>query len=136
MNKTAKEELTQEQLEKLEAKEIREKLNTEIQRGKELERLKKNPGFKALFLELFIEQGKSILWENIKHLTEGQMLGKGSDRNLEVIKELKQQVRSRLDLDGFINAIENDAKNAATELANIDAEEAEAAAAAAKSKGE
>lgn len=136
MNKTAKEELTQEQLEKLEAKEIREKLNTEIQRGKELERLKKNPGFKALFLELFIEQGKSILWENIKHLTEGQMLGKGSDRNLEVIKELKQQVRSRLDLDGFINAIENDAKNAATELANIDAEEAEAAAAAAKAKGE
>lgn len=129
MNEQAQEELTQEQLEMQEAKEIREKLNEQILMGKEMERLKVNPAFKKLFTDLFLETGNKILWENIKHLSEGQMMGKGSDRNLEVLEELKKQVHARLIVDAFINTVEHDADNAAEELAQIDAEEAEEAAA-------
>lgn len=137
MKEIAQEELTTEQLEKQEEKEIREKLNAEIQRGIDMERLKNNPAFKSIFLELFLAQGKSILWENIKHLTEGQMIGKGSDKNLQVIEELKRQVHVRLDLEGFINAVENDAATAKRELEIMNQEAEEAAKAAeAEAKGE
>lgn len=113
-------------LEAAENKKIREKLAYDIQMGKDLAALKKNPAFKAVFLGVFLGNGKAILWENIKHLTEEQMKGKGNDRNLEVIRALEGQVKTRLDFEGFIDTVENDYNNAAEELIALNAE-AEAA---------
>lgn len=115
-------------LEREEAKTIRLKLNHDIQIGKGLKQLRVHPAFKAIFLELFLANGKQILWENIKHLTEEQMKGRGSDRNLNVLEELRNQVGTRVDFEGFLDTIENDYKNAIEDLEEIEREEEETAA--------
>ena len=101
-------ELTDEQLDIKEAKQAREMLLNNIKMGKNLEKLKKLPEFKELILDMFIENGKSILWDNIKYLSEEQLRGRGSDRNEELIEAMKGQVKARLDLEGFMDTVESD----------------------------
>lgn len=135
MKENAQEELTQEQLEMQEAKKIREDLQKDIFLGKELKKLQGNPAFKTIIEQLFLESGKEILWDNIKHFTEQTLLGKGTDKTDAMKAEFEQQLYARLHLEGTLNRIEADADSATQELANIDAEEAEAAKAA-EAKGE
>lgn len=134
MKENAQEELTQEQLEMQEAKKIRQDLQNDIFLGKELKKLQSNPAFKAIIAGLFIEKGKEILWENIKHFTEQTLLGKGTPKSAEQKAEFEKQLYARLHLEGTLNRIEMDAENAEAELKNID--EAEAAEAKALEEAE
>jgi len=113
---------TLEQLELQQEKQERELLNHNIKVGKALEELKKEANFKLVFMSLFLEQGKSILWDNTKHLTEEQLKGRGSDKNLEVLEAIKGQIKSRLDLEGFMDTIEHDYENSILELEEQEAE--------------
>lgn len=115
-------ELTTEQLEYSEKKAVIEKLKNEVKFGKHLEKLRKMPEFQELILDLFLTNGKNILWENIRYLTEGQMKGLGSDKNLEMIEKIKGQVQSRVDLEGFFDTVEHDAENAKEELTEMEKE--------------
>jgi len=116
------EELTQEQLEiakREEARreqEVQQMIKQSIQAGKDLEKLKKSPAWKRLVEGLFLQQGLDILWQNLRHLKEEQMKGRGNDRNLEVIEMIEGQVKSRLDFQGFLDTVENDYENALEEL--------------------
>ncbi len=105
-----------EQQEREEAVAVQEKIDYDIRVGKILARLRGNPDFKELVEEIFIKQGKKILWENVVHLTEVQLTDRGSDRNLEVIEAIKGQVKSRLDFEGFMDTVEYDAEAAKQEL--------------------
>ncbi len=105
-----------EQQEREEAVAVQEKIDYDIRVGKILARLRTNPDFKELVEEIFIKQGKKILWENVVHLTEVQLTDRGSDRNLEVIEAIKGQVKSRLDFEGFMDTVEYDAEAAKQEL--------------------
>lgn len=105
-------ELNEEQLEIAQAAQERKLIKDAIRHGKDLETLRKNPAFQRVFEGLYVEFGKKILWENIMHLTEGQMIGRGNDKNLEMIEAIKGQVKSRLDFQGFMDTVENDYANA------------------------
>ena len=111
------EELTPEQEEAL----IREDLTTAVNMGNALAKLRKTPEFKMVFDEVFLEKGLEILWQNIRRLEEGQMVGRGSDKNKEVIGMIKGQVKTRLDLIGFLDTVENDRQGAVESLEEMDA---------------
>ena len=113
---------TTEQLELQQEKETREKLKLDISLGKDLEKLRKNRAFKNVVENMFIKQGKSILWQNIQILTEEQLKGRGSDKNLEIIEAIKGQVKSRLDFEGFMDTVENDYAMALEEQAEMERE--------------
>jgi len=115
-------ELNQEQLEANEEKAIREKIRLSIRLGKNLEKLQKTPEFKAVFNEVFLKDGLEILWQNIRHLEEEQMKGRGNDKNLEIITLIKGQVKTRLDFKGFLDTVEDDRLNAEAELLEMDKE--------------
>ncbi len=116
------EELTPEQLEiakREEArreKEVQQMIKQSIQAGKDLEKLKKSPAWKRLVEGLFLTQGMEILWQNLRHLKEEQMKGRGNDRNLQVIEMIEGQVKTRLDFQGFLDTVENDYESALAEL--------------------
>ena len=109
------EKLNIEQLEIEQAKQEMEILKQSIQAGKDLEKLRKTPEFKRLFDGMFIKLGGDILWQNIRNLTEEQMKGRGSEKNLEVIKMMEGQIKSRVDFQGFLDTVENDYLNAVAE---------------------
>ena len=111
------EDLTPEQEELL----IREELKTALDIGNALARMKKSPDFIVVFDKVFIDQGLEILWQNIRNLTEGQMIGRGSDQNEKVIKLVEGQIKTRLDFKGFLDTVENDRENAVVTLAEMDA---------------
>jgi len=119
------EELNEEQLEIKRANEEKEIIRHAIQAGKDLEQLRKSPAFKRLFLGIFLDMGKDILWQNIQRLTEEQMKGRGNDKNLEIIELIKGQVKSRLDFEGFMDTVEADYENALIELEEQEAESKE-----------
>ena len=108
---------------KAEDKEIRAGLKNSIELGKDLIKLRGNIAFQNVVENVFIKVGLDILWENIRHLEEEQMKGRGSDKNLEIIKMLKEKVASRLDFDGFMDTLENDYANAHEELEAMNREE-------------
>jgi len=116
---------TLEQLEAQQEKQERELLKHNIKVGKALEKLKKDPNFKLVFLELFIKHGKNLLWENTKYLTEEQLKGRGSEKNLEILEAIKGQIKSRIDFEGFLDTIENDYENSVAELEEQEAESKE-----------
>ena len=124
-------ELTTEQLEIARAEEEKKIVKQSIQAGKDLIKLRKDPAFKRLFEGLFIKSGREILWDNLQHLIEGQLQGRGSDQNLAMIEKLKGQVKSRLDLETFMNTVEYDYDNV---LAEIEEQEADAKREAATQK--
>jgi len=113
---------TLEQLEAQQEKQERELLKHNIKVGKALEKLKKDPNFKLVFLELFIKHGKNLLWENTKYLTEEQLKGRGSEKNLEILEAIKGQIKSRIDFEGFIDTVENDYENSVAELEEQESE--------------
>jgi len=115
-------EQTTEQLEQAEQRQIVKQLEESIKLGKSLNELKASKHFKKVFMETFLDMGKNILWENIRHLKEEQLKGRGSDKNLEVLTLIEGQVKSRLDFEGFMDTVENDAINAMESLMEINAE--------------
>ncbi len=115
------EDLTPEQEELL----IREELKTALDIGNALARMKKSPDFIVVFDKVFIDQGLEILWQNIRNLTEGQMIGRGSDQNEKIIKMVEGQIKTRLDFKGFLDTVENDRENAVVTLAEMDAADEE-----------
>lgn len=116
------EELTQEQLDRQELEEARDELNKSVMLGKSLKALRGNPHFNILIEEMFITNGRNILWENIRTLTEGQLTGRGGDTNQKTIDLMTEQVKARLILEGFLNAVEQDAIGAEEALGEMDAE--------------
>jgi len=121
------EELTTEQLEAREEKNIRENARLSIQLGKDLAKLRKMPEFKRVFDETFLETGKKILWENVQHLSEEQMKGRGNDRNVEMIDLLSKQIEARVHYQGFLDTIEHDFEMATEAIQELEhrAKEAE-----------
>ena len=113
---------TTEQLEEAEQRQIVKQLQESIKLGESLQELKKNKHFKKVFLEVFMDMGKNILWENVRHLKEEQLKGRGSDKNLEVLALIEGQIKTRLDFEGFMDTVENDANNAIESLIEINAE--------------
>ena len=123
------EELTDQQAEALEIKErneIRKAIKISIKMGKALEKLKKNPDFKEIFLELYVKTGKEYLWENINNIAEEQMIKRVPQEQLDrgmILKEkLEKQVHGRLIFVSFLDTIEHDYENAVEALAEMDAE--------------
>jgi len=114
--------LNEEQLEAQAERDIREKIRLSIRLGKDLEKLKKTPEFKAVFDDVFLKQGLEILWQNVRHLEEEQMKGRGNDKNVEIIALIKGQIKTRLDFQGFIDTVLDDKLNAEAELAEMDKE--------------
>ncbi len=115
------EELTPEQEDAM----IREDLKTALDIGNALARMRKTHDFIAVFDKVFVEKGLEILWQNIRNLSEGQMIGRGSDQNEKVIGLIEGQVKTRLDFKGFLDTVENDRENAVAALAEMDAEDEE-----------
>ena len=113
---------TTEQLEQSEQRQIVKELEQSIKLGESLIELKASKPFKKVFMEVFLNMGKNILWENIRHLKEEQLKGRGSDKNLEILTLIEGQVKTRLDFEGFMDTVENDANNAIEELREINAE--------------
>ena len=108
--------LTDEQLEIKEEQQAKEVLRQNLELGRALEKLKKNPDFKLVIEGTFLKIGKSILWQNIQHLSEEEMKGRGSERNLELIEAIKGQVKSRLDFEGFMDTVEADYEGSLEEV--------------------
>jgi len=121
------EELTTEQMEAREEKQIREDARHSIQLGKDLEKLRKSPEFKRVFDETFVTLGKKVLWENTQHLSEEQMKGRGSDRNVETIGLINKQIEARVHYEGFLDTIEHDFEMATEAIQELEqrAKEAE-----------
>ncbi len=115
------EELTPEQEDAM----IREDLKTALDIGNALARMRKTHDFITVFDKVFVDQGLEILWQNIRNLSEGQMIGRGSDQNEKVIGLLEGQVKTRLDFKGFLDTVENDRENAVAALVEMDAEDEE-----------
>jgi len=115
-------ELNEEQLEANEERAIREKIRLSIRLGKDLEKLRKTPEFKTVFDDTFVKTGLDILWQNVRHLEEEQLRGRGNDKNVEIVDLIKGQIKTRLDFQGFIDTIEDDKLNAEAELAEMDKE--------------
>ena len=111
-------ELTDEQLDA----QIREDLAVSIELGKAFSKLRTSPEYKRIFDEVYLKNGLDVLWQNTRHLTEGQMIGRGSDKNQQTIDLINGQVKSRLDFKGFIDTIESDYESAVDTLAEMDAE--------------
>lgn len=106
-----------------EQKEIRESLNYQVKLGKALDKLRNDNNFKLVFETVFLKEGLDILWQNTRNLKEAQLIGQGSDKNLEILAMLESQVKTRLDFRGFMDTIEHDKENAESELYEMDQEE-------------
>ena len=111
-----------EQLEAEEQREIQKQLDASVRLGQALQELRADKKFKLVFEEMFLKNGLNILWENTRHLTEEQLKGRGSDKNLEILELLKAQIKSRLDFQGFMDTVEADAINAVEEIRERNAE--------------
>ena len=86
-----------------------------------LDRLSKNPDFKEIVQTIYITDGKSILWDNIKTYEELELLEKGSTRT-ENIQKMKTELQARLILERFFERIRFDAESAELTLEDIDKE--------------
>jgi len=106
-------ELTEAEAEKAITKE----LETAVRYGKIFQELEKQKGFKELVVDAFIDNGLDILWENKRRLGEAQMMGKGSEKNLEIMEMLDKEISARLTLRRFFDRVMEDANIAAEELA-------------------
>ena len=115
-------EQTLEQAEQAAQQQIAKQLEQSVKLGRSLQELKKNKAFKAVFEEVFLTNGLDILWQNVRHLKEEQLKGRGSEKNIEVLALLEGQIKSRLDMQGFMDTVEVDANNAIEELRNINAD--------------
>jgi len=115
-------EQTTEQMEQAERKEIIKQLEQSIKLGGQLQTLRATKEFKAVFQEIFLETGLDVLWQNVRHLKEEQLKGRGSDKNEEVIGLMEGQIKTRLDFAGFLDTVDNDANNAIENLREINAE--------------
>jgi len=98
-------------------KAITKELETAVRYGKIYQELEKLKGFKELVLDTFIDNGLDILWENKRRLGEAQMMGKGSDKNQEILELLDKEIAARLTLKQFFGRVMDDANIAAEELA-------------------
>lgn len=107
--------LTQEQEAKL---DIQEKLDM----ARKMDNLSKDRDFIDVFTNLYIEQGKQVLWENIRHLEELNLKSFNEGR-AKTIEKLKGEVKSRLDLESFIDLIISDGEAAEEETQYQDEKE-------------
>ena len=86
-------DMTEEEFDKEQARQIRERLNEDIRIGKALAKLRKMPEFKEVFDELNVTTGKKFLWENVIHVEEELMKKHREETELErgkkVLKGLK-----------------------------------------------
>ena len=80
--------------------------------SKAVESLIHNEHFKRVVLDLFIRDGKSALWENIREFEE-QNLKNFNEKRAGTITKLKEEVHARLILEGFFNLILSDGEAAA-----------------------
>lgn len=92
--------------------------NQSIELGRSLANLEKNPDFKTLINDIFIEEGKKILWENIKLYEEADLLDKGTAR-VENIEKFKTEIQARLILKRFFDIVKNDAEGAEDQLKEL-----------------
>ncbi len=115
-------EQTTEQMEQAERREITKQLEQSIKLGEQLQTLRATKEFKAVFQEIFLETGLDVLWQNVRHLKEEQLKGRGSDKNEEIIGLMEGQIKTRLDFAGFLDTVDNDANNAIENLREINAE--------------
>lgn len=83
--------------------------------NEDLKRLKKKRAFKNIIEGVFIETGKTYLWDNIKEHKELDLLQKGSAREGN-IEKFEQELQARLILERFLKAIEEDAEDAAASI--------------------
>ncbi len=111
---------TTEQLEAQDLERVIRTLQSDIDLGKDLRSLRKRPEFQRVFDTLFIDDGKTFLWDNITHLEEEVMIARKENDEVErakdMISRLKRQVDGRLVFSSFIDTIEHDAENAAEAL--------------------
>ncbi len=115
-------EQTTEQMEQAERREITKQLEQSIKLGEQLQTLRATKEFKAVFQEIFLETGLDVLWQNVRHLKEEQLKGRGSDKNEEIIGLMEGQIKTRLDFAGFLDTVDNDANTAIENLREINAE--------------
>ncbi|WP_373069836.1 hypothetical protein [Sulfurimonas sp.] len=97
---------------------LKEEAQQSINLGELLERLEKKKEFKEIY-KLFVEDGKTLLWENIKAYKEADMLEKGTAR-VENIERFETEVQARLIFERFINRIKSDAAEAREAVKEID----------------
>ncbi len=111
---------TTEQLEAQDLERVISTLQSDIDLGKDLRSLRKRPEFQRVFDALFIDDGKTFLWDNITHLEEEVMIARKENDEVErakdMIRRLKRQVDGRLVFESYIDTIEHDAENAAEAL--------------------
>jgi len=96
-------------LENISAHIKEQELHTEL--AASLARLKKNSDFQMIIEEIFIENGRELLWENIKAYEESDLLDKGSAK-AENVGRFKTEVQARLILKRFLDTITSDAEEA------------------------
>lgn len=82
-----------------------------IELNKQLQALKNNKQFKNIISKLFIDDGKSYLWDNIKEHEELDLLQKGTARAGNV-ERFKVELQARLILGKFFETIEDEAEHA------------------------
>ena len=115
-------EMTAEQ----EEAQIREDLGVSIELGRAFSKMRSTPEYKRIFDEVYLRDGLDVLWQNTRNLTEGQLVGRGSNKNQEVIDLIKGQIKSRLDFKNFTETIESDFESAVETLAEMDEEDTDA----------
>jgi len=96
--------------------------NRNIELGRSLKRLSNTPEFKELIDEIYIKQGKTILWDNIRAYEEAELLEKGSTR-AENIQKMKIEIQARLILERFFETVQFDADDAEETLKQLEEEE-------------
>ena len=110
------EQLSEEQLEIQAEAQAQEVMRKNLELGRALAKLRKNPDFKLVIEDTFLSLGKDILWQNITYLTEEELKNRGSEKNRELIEAIKGQVKSRLDLEGFFDTVDSDYENSLEEV--------------------
>lgn len=98
-----------------------------VQLGNDLKKLRKSPEFKRLIGEVFLENGKNLIWENIKlrseMLLQGLYAGNEAAMAEASIKNMNTQLQARLILESFLKMIESDAEGAEAELKELNTKE-------------